>query len=359
MDAPGGYAPSDPEWANHPWWWRFLISAVIFLILAGIFNLIIDPYRIYGVELLEKEELNYYRKKLQLINDLKTPPEALILGSSSEMSYDPDLITELTGLGCFNFAIPGACTENLYSALRVGLKRFPDSIRLVVVGFDPRTVHPTLPLETEARYVSEFSQYFIHNPEGQASQLEKFELLFTIGQLEDSASTLNRAIAVEEGVEKHAFRDDGFAIWSQIELEIRQGKFDLDERIRKRIRRYPEQSLRLSEFTELSTVRKQYWEDFLDLCVENDIKVYAFYHPVHPILMRNLYDLGAQPIFDEFSEYVDSTVRDAGGVYRDFRWIDSFGGDPDEYYDELHPRPANGVALMRKLLSEYQVENKE
>ncbi|HEX9744040.1 MAG TPA: hypothetical protein VGB30_01300 [bacterium] len=110
-------------------------------------------------------------------------------------------------------------------------------------------------------------------------------------------------MAEAEGNEKLKFYPEGNAVWIQWENRIAEGDFDLEHHMRERIRKYPERSLHFAEFTRLSETRKRYWEDILQICDENNIQLYVYFPPAHPDLMDSLYDLGAEPLFDEISNY--------------------------------------------------------
>ena len=357
---------SAPAWTQPRFQRAFLVTLIAALLIAAAMNLIVDPFHLYGVGTFPRAEVNHYEMKIELFREFDPPAQALILGSSRVMSFDPEVVEKITGRRCFNFSVPSARTETYYAVLRLALEEESRSgqtdgvgstrgieapIDTVIVAVEPEALHPTLPIEPEARFLPEYSRYFIHDPRGRASVLEKALLLFTLDQTNESISTLRRAMRKQAGRSKLEYRADGFSVQIEREEEIAAGTFDLDARIESRIRKYPERSMRLSEFKELSPTRKAYWEDFLSLCDREGIRVYAFLPPVHPSLWSLLSEIGAEPIFEKVSEYLGRTVSEHGGRFADYTRLDSFGGDPSLFYDEVHMRPSNGERLLRQLLS--------
>jgi hypothetical protein len=343
--------PAAPGWSRPAFWRALVLTWAITLGFAAILNVVVDPFGIYGTGVFPRAQVNNYEEKLKLFDEFQPPPQALILGSSRVMSLDPETVTRLTGKRCFNFSVPGAKTETYYAILELALEHGAP-IDTLIIGAEPEAFHPTLPIEPEARFVPEYSKHFIHDPHGQATFLEKLSLILTLDQVSESISSLTRLFKSKTGQSKLEYRPDGFSVEIEREAEIAAGTFDLNARIDSRIRKYPERSMRLSKFKGLSERRKQYWTDLLNLCRERGIRLYVIMPPAHPRLVRLLDELGAGGVFKEVADYLSSTVSGAGGIFRDYTRIESFGGDPSLFYDEIHVRPANGDRLLEKLLTQ-------
>ena len=340
-------------------YWRFTsVSSAIVILAAAIFNLLINPFSIYGIKLIA-HPMGMYEKKFKLYNEFKPPANVLILGSSRVMTLDPEIVENLTGERCFNFWLPGAATETYYAVLKLALTDMHDPIDTVIVGAGIEAFHPSLGIQPEARYIPELSRYFIHDPHGSATIWDKIGLLFTMDQTLQSAQmaygTLRKSLGrVPQSNEppKLEYRYDGFTVQAKSDAQIDAGNFDLDAKIEARLRnkRYTERSLAISGWTGLSHARTAYWEDFLKLCKQNDIKVYTFMPPAHPKLIALLSEFNAQPIFDQVSDYLKKSTEENGGTFRDYTDIDNFNGDPNLFYDELHIRKGNGDRILENLL---------
>ncbi|HEX9744039.1 MAG TPA: hypothetical protein VGB30_01295 [bacterium] len=98
MEGPGLNGEPSKSWSTFNFSAYFLRILLIILGIAAGANLIVDPFSIYGNGLVGKAEVNVYRVKLDLYSQLEQPPEALILGSSRAMAFDPSTVEDITGL---------------------------------------------------------------------------------------------------------------------------------------------------------------------------------------------------------------------------------------------------------------------
>jgi hypothetical protein len=356
-----------PGWRGEFFWRLMVATAAVFVLAAAAFNYLINPFSLYGTELIPRP-MGMYEKKLSLYHDFKPPPRALILGSSRVMSCDPLLVTELTGERCFNLWLPGAGAETLYAVMRLVLEEDGAPIDLVIVGVGVETLHPALPIQPEARFMSEMSRYFTHDPHGEGTGFDKLGLLFTMDQTLQSSRLLLGAVRGplrgdedQAGLSKLDYREDGFTVQARSEEEIAAGTFDLEAKIESRLRRkrYTERGLVVSGWDGPSPIRVAYWEDLLALCADRGIRVYAFMTPAHPRMSALLDELGAERVFKQVSDYFSSSIGEVGGTFRDYTRLESFGGDPNIFYDEMHMRSANCDILLRHLLSGYAGEESD
>ena len=350
----------DKEWSN-PFHLKIALGAVaVVLLLVACVDIVANPFGIYGTSIVQRPP-SMYEKKFILYDEFQPPPNALILSNSHIMTFDPEIVEDITGERCFNFWLPGACTETYYALLRMVLEQKHDDIDLVIVGTGIEAIHPSLPIQPEARFIPELSRYFIHDRFGQANIFDKMGLLFTIGQLRQAAALIvvNLRHRLDEdyhpGQVKLEYMSNGMTLQASAEAEIAAGTFNLEERIQARLRstRYTEEGPVIRGWTGPSKIREKYWIDFLELCRENDIKVFVFMSPVHPLLLELAAQQDTKNMFDEADEFMRTTTEEYGGVYRDYLHPDSFGGDPDLFYDEIHMRPGNSDILLSQLLADY------
>jgi hypothetical protein len=357
----------DKEWSN-PFHLKVAIGAVLAVLLfVACVDIVANPFAIYGTNIIPRPP-GMYEKKFMLYDEFQPPPHALILSNSHIMTFDPDIVEEITGERCFNFWLPGACTETYYAILKMVLEQKHDDIDLIIVGTGIEVLHPALPIQPEARFLPEISQYFIHDRFGQANIFDKISLIFTIEQLRQAAALIvvNLRHRLDEdyhpGQVKLEYFPNGMTLQASAEAEIAAGTFNLDERIRARLRskRYTEEGPVIKGWTGPSKIREEYWIDFLNLCRENNIQVYVFMSPVHPLLLDLAAELNTENMFAEADEFIRTTTEEYGFVYRDYLHPESWGGDPDLFYDEIHMRQANSDILLRHLLADYeQTQNTE
>ncbi len=350
-------ANKDSRWGNPSLWRVFFGVLLATLVLTAAFNLLVDPFDLYGTGLVEPFQFNTYRKKLDLFREFakKEPPRALILGSSRAETLDPRIVEEITGERCFNWGLPSGRVETILASLRIAVEDEKAPIDLVVVAVDPLAFHPSLYLHPQSFLVPEYYRYFPYDRRLKTT-FDKLLRLLTTEQTRASIEALEKATGLDKTPAAFGYREDGYALFYDKEAAWDAGTYDLDAELTRRVPDYPEQSFGLSNFKGLAPVRKAQWEQFLDICKNKGIRVYVFMPPVHPRLWEALSSLGAQPIFKETSDYLSRTVNAMGGTYRDFTQLDSFGGDPSQFYDEVHMRPSNTEILLRRLLQDQAPE---
>ena len=341
------------KWINAGFRRIWLIVLILTLILVGVLNLLIDPFEMYGTGLIEPLRPNNYREKLDLFMAYQRQPGALILGNSRVEALNPETVEDITSLNCFNFGLPAACTDSVLASMKIAVEENQSPVELVIIGVEPLFFDPAGWITPKARLVPEFSKYY-SDSQAFKTIYEKSIRLIEIEQLMSSLRVLGRTIGNIQELPVESYRSDGMATYPQFDMEIEAGTFDLEAVLDERVPHYPEGAFGLSDFTELSVSRLVLWEELINLCVERDIQIYAFMAPSHPRLLKLLQELDAMWIFQETSDFVERTVTDAGGVYRDYTNLESFEGNPDWFYDEVHMWTSNADLLLENLLADYK-----
>jgi hypothetical protein len=332
---------------------NFIIAWVLTLVAIAGMNFFVDPLDLYGFNFLPPIEFNRYEKKVQLLEALPQPPQALILGSSRAETFDPQMVEEITGLRCFNMSQPAARIETVTAALKIALLDRHDPIQLVIVEADPQYFHPGQWISPQARFAPEYVKY-LDSDSTIPILKERITRLMTIEQTRSSLVSIRRAIFPGKKPPRLEYRADGMGMFPEYEEEQRNGTYDLKKVLDKRIVFYPENSLGLSTFTGLSDAGKKKWEAFLSLCTANHIRVIAYMPPVHPRLWNLLEKLKADWIYTETDQYLKQSVESVGGTYMDCTHIGSFGGNPNDFRDEVHIGPEMTVKLLEHLLADYR-----
>jgi len=346
------FAPVLPSWNRSIFWKGLLLSCVSIIVLVSIINAVVDPFGLYGTGIFPQFTFNRYLNLRTLFAKYEPKPEALIIGSSRVSCIDPDVVTELTGKHCFNWGVPSAEAEIYPTILKMALDEFNAPIDLVIVGVEPEVFHPTKEIHPQAGVLESYTKYFTHESRLR-SAMERARRLVTSEQLSASAVVIRRKLTGQPSGDWMIWREDGFPTGIIEERVPKRYITDREEHILAQLDIFPEAYFMLSEFDRLSPVRKAYWEEFLKICKDRNIQVYVFMPPPHPLILERLYDLGAKPIFDETSVYLEKTVTDMGGTFMDFTEVSSFGGDPDGFQDQVHILPENGELMVRELLKDY------
>ncbi len=344
------------KWCNPATWKTIFIACATCLILVGALNLVVDPFGIYGTDLFPTLVFNRYQNFRDLFDKNQPLPRALVMGSSRVGCIDPDVVTEITGRKCFNWGVPEAESEILYSVLRMVLDEYNAPIDLIIVSVEPEVFHPTKRIHPQAQLSREYTRYFLDESELTAF-IEKIKRLFTFEQTRSSIYVLRRKAAGREVGDWMIWRTDGFPVGFIEERVPARWSDDPETHLEKAIERFPETYFRFSEFDGLSDARKIYWEEFLRICNENDIQIYVFMPPPHPKLLDKLIEIGAEHLFIETAAYLEYTVSGAGGTFRDYTDVSSFAGDPEGFHDQIHIDPENGEAMVRDLLADFHADN--
>ena len=343
--------PSD-AWNRSGYWRAFIVTLIISVVAIIALNLLIDPFELYGTGVVSPWKANSYDVKLSMFRDTEPPPGALIIGSSRVELVDPEVVTEITGRKCFNWGLPSAKVETFRAVLRLAVEEEEAPIDILVVSIDPAAFQPGSWIHMQMRLAPEYTRGLVANPERLALR-EKMWRLMTVEQTRTSCMVLGSRLGLFEFNARTEYYPNGMARYPLWESQVESGDFDLNAILAEYNPAYPEAQFGLSIFTHLSERRMEYWEDILRLCDEKGIELYVYMPPVHPSLREVLVDAGAEGIINEVSGYLDATVTEAGGTYRDFSDLESFAGDPEMFYDGVHMWTENCERMIRELFSEF------
>jgi len=329
---------------------RLYVSAwAVTLVLVSALNFLVDPFDLYGTGIFEPWQFNRYERKLALFENYQPGPEILIMGSSRVEAIDPETVSAITGKRCFNWAQPSASAETILAVIKLAVLENNAPLDTVIVAVDPLVFHPSGWIHPQARMVPAYTHYFSIDPTW-INLRERLSRLLTYEQTRSAFLVLRRTLGLDHTPARLEYRTDGFALYHQREAMFNSGDYDLEKILDDRVPVYAENVLGISAFSSLSPERKTCWEEFLDICKQNNIRVYAFIPPMHPRLLDDIREKGLEYLYEETAEYVGSTVSEAGGVFRNYMDIESFGGDPSSFWDEVHMKIPNGEALLIDLL---------
>lgn len=122
---------------------RFLATflAVSLVLSCGVLaaNVVVDPHGIFGSGRFPVLVATSRSEKLARLERTEPPPQALILGSSIMMRFDPAVLERLTGLTAFNLSVDSGKPEDFVALLEYIVRELGMAPRLVVLGVSPRT----------------------------------------------------------------------------------------------------------------------------------------------------------------------------------------------------------------------------
>jgi hypothetical protein len=328
------------------------------LAVIALLNFLVNPFAIYPTNLVDRTEGNFRKKKHTLLKRFSYEPDTVILGSSRAMTMRPDDVMMRIPSMCFNFAAPSCTAEDYYATMMVLTDDLGCSINTVVLAVDYEAFNPAEPLQSEIRFFPKYARYLTLTPGTTANTAEKLALLFSYEQTDESLKAISRTIRKKSGVTKIQIRRDGWAMQIEREKEIAAGTFDLEKIMKKRIRKYPERSLKLSKYTGLDDRRLKYLDMFFELCREQNVKVYAYITPYHPELWTVLQSHPNGAMLDRVKAELTARFAEQGITLHDYSHIESFGGDPARFYDEIHPMPDTQAKILDALFASEGVLRK-
>jgi hypothetical protein len=159
-----GRARADPVTDSIPGARRFVVatlaSCLALLVAVLTFNVLIDPFAIVGTGIVPTAVENDREVKLTLIEELRSSPEILVLGSSRARQAEPELLRKLTGRNAFNAGVTGGTAADALVFTRFIADRYPGEKRsylwFVDVGIAGAGVNPQLARDARAsRYLEQ------------------------------------------------------------------------------------------------------------------------------------------------------------------------------------------------------------
>lgn len=357
----------------------FLVAtaATYLLGLAGMFGFCwyVNPWgnygrtgyqRIYNARLAKAEYLSELPRE-QL-------PDALVLGSSNTMRYDPATIERLLGLKAFNFGVFWGRAEDDLCIVRHFVRDLQHRPALLIIGVDtwtfspPEEDHPLfggvnrrlLNTPQLARHYPSVTtpklywSYFIDGFSRQQLQMA-WEALHDPRCRRETAPTL---------AESPFFQIDGTRIRYMDILNKRKedifgaveaGTYPITAILQRIVDEGRSEEIRWAtdvyDIDGFYPPRVAYLEDLLKLCTQENITVVFTLNPLHPVfreLLRretrhedNLAALRALLAHWQQQYPVVRGIVDAVD-------IESFGGDPDGFYDPYHPATRNCDPIIER-----------
>ncbi len=333
------------------------VSFLSTLILIGALNFMVNPYGIYSSRVVQNTDSNIRKEKFRLFKVFNLEPDTLIIGSSRAMTMNPDDVMTRVPSYCFNYAVPSATAEDYFAILSLLTGDIGIYVQRVILAVDYEAFNPAEPLHSEIRYYPPYAKHLILSKGVTANTAEKLILLMSFQQTDESAKTLRKVLIKKKDNPKIRIERNGLAIQVEREKEIEEGNFNLDKILAKRVRKYPERSLKLSKYDSLDKKRLEYLELFLNFCNDNDIIVNAYITPYHPSLWSVLNEHPNRDKLDEFTVELTSRFRAHGIELKDYSHIASFGGDESKFYDEIHPMPDTQAKILDSLFGKRMENN--
>ncbi len=329
-------------------WKKIFAIALLsfFLGTAGIMamNYVVNPHGKYNSSVLPSLVWTGRADKAKLLKEFDENPDVLILGSSRSMKIDPDFIKEKTGMPAFNAAVNSANAEDYYAMLRYSLDTLEKKPKYIILGIDVEAFHNNTPIDERLLFNQTLSKYL--NAKDQISFKDTLISLLSYEETSNSFVSLYYKITGYPDQSTY-YDDDGFLHYTRKSGTVTEQNYE--SKIEEYIKRY---RARFAGYTHLSEKRKDYFEKFLALANEENIKVISFITTLHDDIID---DLKKTRNYDEIKRQLVTYLNEldqqhANFVYEDYDRVDKYDGILTAFYDGAHIHEKNAVRIAERLL---------
>ncbi|MCE5272622.1 hypothetical protein LLH00_15180 [bacterium] len=335
-------------------WFVILCGAVLTV------NMVINPYGIYPFRVLKPVIWVDRREKIDLLASRAEKPELIILGSSRMMRVAPETIQALTGQRGFNLAVNHARTEDFLSLLRYCVLKLDIQPRTVIVGLDIHAFRGYYQSDNLLKYYPELSYYI------ESEQINPLLFSMNVGWIKFTKGlsyhqTAMSVRAVRQYLERgkwessYKFDSLGTLVYNASEESAadRTGPEKLRVALVQAERTYRND---FASFGGISEFRTECFRKLAALCRKRGIHLVAVMLPYHPQLLKSLKGSDFERLNAEWNTLMHRLAASEGVVLVDAQNIDSFGGDPDKFYDEIHMFAENSNRMADYVLKQMEQE---
>ena len=325
----------------------FAVPAACFLALLLSLNVLADPYDVVGVRMIPPLVRSDRLVKTTLLAERDPAPQILVMGSSRTLKLDPGHIQQLTGMTALNLGV-GSCRAEgplLMTTYALKIDRAPE---VIILGIDLEAFHDKLPVDQRWNRVPEARGVI------QELNEDRYKILFnTLAELLsydmalDSIRSVRRHRSANKPLQRTTYRDDGVIEYPLWQSWRDAGTFNLDAMLNDSRREYRG---RFRGYESPAPWRQGYFQQFLQLCQDNDIAVVGFITPLHP---RVVADLRVQADYDRLKEELWSFLAPLQERYpfdlHDLSDVATFGGTEENFWDGAHVDEINANRLLSYL----------
>ena len=313
--------------------------------MVALLNLWANPEGLFPTRFLPPVIADHRPEKAYLLATRAPKPEALILGSSRAMKIEPALVERYTGLRTFNAAVFYGYAEDDYALLRYAVERAGIKPRLVIVGLEWATFSPD-PRNEYLTRPNQLSEFLPGKPVG----LRYAELAGAAISWPETSLSLQ---AIDKFVLQRTppelqlhIEPDGYLVRDVDERAKANGSFQLDHQMLYSRKLY-QQRLRSFAF---SPERVRYFQELLQYCRDRHIRVMVFATPVHHQIFADE-DVADRQREQAALETMRVLAERGGATFDDFTHVESFGGEPDAFFDGTHIDAHNATLLAARMLA--------
>jgi hypothetical protein len=290
------------------------------------------------------------------------------------MRYSPRTIHRLSGLTAFNYGVFWGRTEDFYVLTRHLIEGIGHRPTLFIVGIEVWSFRP--PDNVGSPVFQGMSQRLINTPE-LSQYLDAYHPMkrawaavtdsITTQQLQTGLAGMRRTErrSWPTSLPADSFDADGMLTYyrdlygtqQDIFDEAEAGTFPVSERLRNRLSASPNRPFEQLDqylFDGFWNTRIEYFDRFLRLADDYGADVAVVLTPVHPVFRQYLVGqtnysaqlLNLRALLHEMERRHHSLK-----AVLDMSRIESFGGDPEGFFDEAHLTTRNADLILRRVLN--------
>jgi len=337
--------PLPPEARQARRFARLFVSLVAGWIFcqAG-FNWLVNPWGLYAPHLFQARVVDERYKKSMLLQQYQPLPEQLVLGSSRMMRFEPVHLQQRTGFRTFNAAIPGAVPVDFLALYRYAAEDVRAPIRSVVLGLDTLIFfggegnYRALEVNTQLRR-------FLPEQKTMITDVGALAFLLSPAQSRDAWESLRHNFGLGKPRRDlwRVFEADGFQSENYQDEARGKAGWALDRVVRAQLQK------RYMNPGQPNPVAFRDLDLLLALLEERQVATLVVLTPAVETVHEHWRHTG----FMEREVVIRDRVRELaarhGARFVDYSSVKSFGGDPGEFYDSIHPTVVNTRRMIDAL----------
>jgi hypothetical protein len=329
-------------------WGRFvaglLIAAAVLVAVVTAFNLLTDPWGVFGIGIFPPRVNQDRSTKADLLVELERPPELLIYGSSRAWTVEAARVEQATGLRTFNAAVTAGRPADAYVFTEVVHDLWPEATPdylwlLDVEAFLRGPLPPSLLAE------SRFSRYLPLRAKT-AAQLDELGWLASWTGLQASWEVWQKRPTWEKVRASWLRRisSDG---------TVKTPSSDKAKAGPKAVARWSEEELgQYRSFTRLDAEAETYVEKTLDLFASWGGSGVVVLTPTHPQVLSAAREAGWERRHAELLRLLERLQQEYDFAVVDMTSVDAFAGDPDGFFDATHMTTENQRRMVDAVLEQ-------
>jgi hypothetical protein len=326
-------------------------SIAVATLVIGTFNWVVDPTGVTGRttrwqvadnSAVRSAKLDLYDAALEA----DERPEVVLLGSSRTMKFNPATAERLTGARTFNAAVSGGTPNDAWLFTQLLDERQDEDFPHLVWGLDVdafREKRLRDGLATDPRMAK-----YVPWTERVAIRVGSIGTLLELQTLEAAIRSVRAGGPTGAGAELQRFADDGFQLWSR-KLETRDAL--RNRAIRRQTTNYANFVFERDGYTRVEQEPLDEFVSVVEAANERGVVPTIFLTPFHPIALEQLEQHDLQARRREVLDELRALQADGDIEFElvDLTTIDTFDGDPREFYDGVHMTPANTDRVLELL----------